>query len=154
CTDPGLASVADAAARPADAHRDRRTGRDTAAEAAAMVCAAVEVSRHVSSGFLDEVRARRYLRNVIAHPAKLPVTTGETSVAESCFRMERDPEFWAFAAELPAHSRMRCDDDGSRRRRRRTTSTMRLIVSGAPDAAPVPQQPPRYGRAGGPGVGG
>jgi hypothetical protein len=60
----------------------------------------VEMSRHLDSGFIDEVKTLRYLRNVIAHPAKMPASSGESSVDELCYRMERDPEFWAFSAEL------------------------------------------------------
>lgn len=59
----------------------------------------VDMARHLG-GFTDEVKTLRYLRNVIAHPAKMPVKTGENSVDEFCYRMERDPEFWTFAAEL------------------------------------------------------
>lgn len=61
---------------------------------------AVDMSRHLDSGFIDEVKTLRYLRNVVAHPAKMPAPSGECSVDELCYRMERDPEFWAFAAEL------------------------------------------------------
>jgi hypothetical protein len=61
---------------------------------------AVDMSRHLDDGFTDEVKTLRYLRNVIAHPAKMPVKASENSVDEFCYRMERDPEFWMFAAEL------------------------------------------------------
>jgi hypothetical protein len=69
-----------------------------------------DVRRHAIAGrwlwgttaicFTDEVKTLRYLRNVIAHPAKMPVKASENSVDEFCYRMERDPEFWTFAAEL------------------------------------------------------
>ena len=60
----------------------------------------VDVSRHLSSGFTDEVKTLRYLRNVLAHPARMPMKVGENSVDEFCFRVERDPEFYEFAPEL------------------------------------------------------
>jgi len=61
---------------------------------------AVELSRHLATSFVDEVLTLRYLRNVIAHPARMPVVVGENAVDELCFRMDRDPEFAQFAAEL------------------------------------------------------
>ncbi|HET7499926.1 MAG TPA: hypothetical protein VFK02_02960 [Kofleriaceae bacterium] len=60
----------------------------------------VDMSRHLSDDFIDEVKTLRYLRNVVAHPAKMPVKTGENSVDQLCFRMEREPQFWSFAPEL------------------------------------------------------
>jgi hypothetical protein len=60
----------------------------------------VDLSRNLSNDFTDEVKTLRYLRNVIAHPAKMPVKVGENSADQLCFRMERDSEFWAFAPEL------------------------------------------------------
>jgi len=60
----------------------------------------VDMSRHLSGDFADEVRTLRYLRNVIAHPAKMPVTTGENSADEFCFRMERDPALYELAPSL------------------------------------------------------
>lgn len=60
----------------------------------------VDLSRHLSGGFADEVRTLRYLRNVIAHPAKMPVMTGENSADEFSFRMERERDFYEFAPEL------------------------------------------------------
>ncbi len=44
----------------------------------------------------------RHLRNVIAHPAKMPVTTGESSADEFCFRMEREPACAAIGYRAPA----------------------------------------------------
>jgi hypothetical protein len=61
---------------------------------------AVDMSRHLNQGFTDEVKTLRYLRNIVAHPAKMPMKTGENSVDELCYRMDRDPEFWKFAPEL------------------------------------------------------
>ena len=60
----------------------------------------VDMSRHLSDDFIDEVKTLRYLRNVVAHPAKMPVKTGENAVDQLCFRMEREPQFWSFAPEL------------------------------------------------------
>jgi hypothetical protein len=51
----------------------------------------VDLSRHLSVGFTDEVKTLRYLRNVLAHPARMPVKTSENSADEFCYRMERDP---------------------------------------------------------------
>lgn len=68
----------------------------------------VDLSRHLGT-FRDDVQTLRYLRNVIAHPANMPVTATaktkdkektENSADKFCFRMERDPEFLDFAAEL------------------------------------------------------
>jgi hypothetical protein len=55
------------------------------------------MSRHLSGDFADEVRTLRYLRNGIAHPAKMPVKTGENSADAFCFRMEREPAFHELA---------------------------------------------------------
>jgi hypothetical protein len=60
----------------------------------------VEPSRHLSTGVTGEVLTLRYLRNVIAHPARMPDDATENSADQFCFRMERDPEFWEFASEL------------------------------------------------------
>jgi len=60
----------------------------------------VDTSRHLSSSFADEVRTLRYLRNVIAHPAKMPEESGENPVDEFCYRMERERDFYEFAPEL------------------------------------------------------
>jgi len=60
----------------------------------------VDLSRHLSTSFTDEVLTLRYLRNVIAHPARMPGDAAENSADQFCFRMERDPEFWEFASEL------------------------------------------------------
>jgi hypothetical protein len=60
----------------------------------------VDMSQHLAAGFTDEVKTLRYLRNVLAHPAKMPVKTGANSVDEFCYRMDRDPEFYDFAPEL------------------------------------------------------
>jgi len=62
--------------------------------------AAWDMSHHLSDDFIDEVKTLRYLRNVVTHPAKMPVKTGENSVDQLCFRMEREPQFWSFAPEL------------------------------------------------------
>ena len=61
---------------------------------------AVDMSIHLDDSFTDQVKTLRYLRNVVAHPANMPVKSGENSVDQFCYRMERDPEFWMFAAEL------------------------------------------------------
>jgi hypothetical protein len=60
----------------------------------------VDMSRHLSGDFADEVRTLRYLRNVIARPAKMPVKTDENSADEFCFRMEREPAFYELAPSL------------------------------------------------------
>jgi hypothetical protein len=67
----------------------------------------VELSRHLGAGFADEIEALRDLRNVIAHPAKMPEKSNaragekkEHAVDSFCARMERDHEFWEFAVEL------------------------------------------------------
>jgi len=61
------------------------------------------MSRHLSGDFADEVRTLRYLRNIIARPAKMPVKTGENSADEFCFRTEREPAFYELAPSLLDH---------------------------------------------------
>lgn len=87
----------------------------------------VDMSRHLS-GFTDEVKTLRYLRNAVAHPAKMPVRTGENSVDELCFRMERDPEFWEFASELLGNWSLFADHRVTRFALRRLNTAGRAYV--------------------------
>lgn len=76
----------------------------------------------------DEVETLRYLRNVIAHPAKMPVASDENSIDEFCFRMERDPEFYEFAADLIDNSSLFADHRVTRFALRRLNAAARWYV--------------------------
>jgi hypothetical protein len=114
----------------------------------------VDMSRHLSGGFADEVRTLRYLRNVIAHPAKMPVKTGENSADEFCFRMEREPAFYELAPSLLDNWSIFADHRVTRFALRRLNTAGRAYGrqlgllpqrSGSHDQPPTPPEDPAPG---------
>jgi hypothetical protein len=94
----------------------------------------VDMSRHLGN-FTDEVKTLRYLRNVIAHPANMPAKAStkadekaEHSADEFCYRMERDPEFWKFAADLHGNWSLFADHRVTRFALRRLNTAGRSYV--------------------------
>lgn len=95
----------------------------------------VDLSRHLGGGFADEIEALRDLRNVVAHPAKMPVKSSarsgekkEHAVDSFCARMGHDQEFWGFAAELLGNWSLFSDRRVTRFALRRLNTTGRAYV--------------------------
>ncbi len=95
----------------------------------------VDLSRHLGNGFADEIEALRDLRNVVAHPANMPVpddaragVKNEHAVDSFCARMEHDQEFWGFAVELLGNWSLFSDRRVTRFALRRLNTTGRAYV--------------------------
>lgn len=63
----------------------------------------IRASRSVPNSILDEVTTLRLLRNALFHPANIAPTSSkdvDPALEQLSFRMDRDPEFANFAADL------------------------------------------------------